>query len=516
MRNRLLLLPVLLVTRLAFSAPVIKCADMQAASFGSEVKIESATLVAAGDSAPEHCDVRGTIWPEAKFAIELPTAWTSRFYMVGNGGTAGTISLGAMDTGLRKGYATASTDTGHDAAKEPLATFAYPGPNNPNAERKLIDFAYQAVHETAVLAKQMIKAYYGEAPRYSYWVGCSTGGRQGMMEAQRFPEDFDGLVVGAPQLNATESNMRIIWNSQAQAGAGAIPASKLAALAEAIYKKCDGVDGLQDGLIDDPRRCAIDPARDLPKCAANADDATCFTAGQLDALAKIYGGVRNSAGKIIFHGQVPGAEVLVRGGRGGAAARSGWEGVVLGAGNASVDRSVSYMQYMFLDPRPGPSWEGAQFNFDTDPPKMKLAASQVDAVNPDLRPLKQRGGKILHYHGWADPLISALTSVNYYESVLKYMGDKETKDFYRLFLVPGMFHCSGGVGCGNVDWFTPLADWVEKGVAPQRLIGSRGAGGQTARTRPICGYPEGEKYKGTGSIEEAANFTCAMPASASR
>src|SRR5579872_794159 len=297
--------------RLATAAPIAKCSGLAAISFGSEVTIESARLTAATEKTPENCDVRGTIWPEAKFVLKLPTTWDSRFQMVGNGGTAGVLSIGAVDNGLRKGYATASTDTGHDAGKEPLATFGRRGPDNPNAERKVIDFGYQAVHETAVLAKKIVRAYYGEAPRYSYWVGCSTGGRQGMNEAQRYPEDFDGLVIGAPGLDGTGGNMRRIWNAVAQEGPGAIAIGKLPLLASAVYKKCDAVDGLQDGLIDDPRQCAFDPARDLPKCAGGTDGAGCFTGAQIEALKKIYGGVRNSSGKKLFPGQPLGAEISV-------------------------------------------------------------------------------------------------------------------------------------------------------------------------------------------------------------
>src|SRR5947208_13124197 len=172
MKNIALLASLTLAAKLAFGAPALKCADVTATSFGTEVKIESATLTPASAKVPEHCDVRGTIWPENRFAVKLPAAWNNRFQMVGNGGTAGVISLGPMDNGLRLGYATASTDTGHDAAKEPLATFARRAPENPNGERKLIDFGYMAVHETAELAKKIIQTYYGEAPRYSYWVGC--------------------------------------------------------------------------------------------------------------------------------------------------------------------------------------------------------------------------------------------------------------------------------------------------------------------------------------------------------
>src|SRR5260370_37312814 len=193
MKNTRLIVALAAVPKLILAAPIVECADLAKTSFGAEVKIESATLAPGTEKPPENCDVRGTIWPEAKFALKLPAAWNGRFQMVGSGGTAGVLSLAAVDAGVRKGYATVSTDTGHDAAKEPLATFGRRGPDNPNADRKVIDFGYMAVHETAVLAKKIGKAYYGESPRYSYWVGCSTGGRPGMNGATRFPEDFGCL-----------------------------------------------------------------------------------------------------------------------------------------------------------------------------------------------------------------------------------------------------------------------------------------------------------------------------------
>ncbi len=487
--------------RFGLGAPVVKCSDLSGMSFGSDVKIESAANVAATTKTPEHCDVRGTIWPEDKFAVALPSVWNNRFYMVGNGGTAGVISFGAMDTGLRKGYATASTDTGHDAEKEALATFARTGPDNPNAERKRIDFGYLAVHETAVLAKKIVKAYYGEAPRFSYWVGCSTGGRQGLSEAQRYPEDFDGLVIGAPSLNGPGTNMRRIWNAVVQGGDGEIAVAKLPLLAEAVYKKCDRVDGLEDGLIDDPRACPFDPTRDLPKCPADQDGPSCFTSAQMQALSKIYGGVRNSTGKLIFPGQPLGAEISVNG-------KSGWEQDIAGPSKLSLPRAESYFQNMYLDPAPGPAWSYKSYNFDTDPPRMAKAAAIINAANADLRPLKQRGGKIIHYHGWADPMVTALMSVDYYESVVEKIGAAETREFYRMFMIPGMFHCSGGVGCGTVDWLTPIVDWVEKGNAPEKVVGARVENGETKRTRPLCPYPQVAKYKGTGSVDDAANFSC--------
>jgi feruloyl esterase len=479
------------------AGPAIKCEALAAKSFGDDVKIDSATLVPAKGTLPEHCDVRGNIWPEARFAIKLPTAWNDRFQMDGNGGTAGTISMGAVDNAVRKGFAASSTDTGHDAAKEPLATFAHVTPENPNGHRKLIDFAYLSVHETAVLSKRVIEAYYRAAPKYSYWVGCSTGGRQGLQEAQRYPEDFDGLVIGAPGVYLTGNVTRRLWVGQSQMGAGAIPAEKLPLLTKAIYEKCDALDGLKDGLIDDPRNCKFDPARDVAKCAG-ADGADCFTSAQIDALKKIYGGPRNSKGEQIFPGELVGGEPL-------------WLDNFIPPSKTVLPRSESQMKFAMLDPHPDPSWDYTMFNFDTDPPKVAAAAADLNPRNPDLAPLKKRGGRIVQYAGWGDQQVNPLPGIDYYNAVSKRLGDTETRDFYRLFMVPGMFHCNGGPGCGSVDWLAVVTDWVEKGNAPAQIIGAHVEKGTTTRTRPLCPYPLVARYKGTGSIDEAANFGCVAP-----
>jgi len=487
----------------ALAAPVKDCADLPKTQFGADVKIDSAKLVPAAANLPEHCEVRGVIWPENKFAVKLPTAWNNRFEMVGNGGWAGTISTGPMDTAVRAGYATTSTDTGHDSQKEPGAIFALPSATNPNAARKVIDHGYLAVHETAVLAKKMIRAYYGADPQYSYWVGCSTGGRQGLMEAQRYPEDFDGYVVGAPVLNLTGLQMKAIWTwIAAGPGPGEITAAKLPALADAVYGKCDALDGLKDGLIENPLKCNFDPAVDLKKCAPADDSAGCFTAAQIAALKKVYDGPHNSAGKKLFPGFLPGDEVFAAAtGRGGGAPRSGWDGNLLG----SFNLGDTFMKYMAFPDPPGANWDYRTFDFDKDPERMKAVGLIIDATIPDLTAVKARGGKIVHYHGWADPGVTAGMSVGYYEAAMKTMGEKETKDFYRFFPVPGMFHCGGGPGCGNVDWLTAVVNWVEKGEAPSMLVG---ANQQATRTRPICMYPTVSRYKGSGSIDAAENFNC--------
>ena len=472
--------------------PTIACDALASQPFGDQVTIRSAQLVPGTEKLPEHCDVRGVIWPEAGFALKLPTRWNERFEMVGNGGTAGIINFASVDGAVRKGFAAVSTDTGHDAVKEPLASFAYVTPENPNGKRKLHDFAYLSVHETAVLAKRMIQTYYGAAPKFSYWVGCSTGGRQGMQEAQRYPEDFDGLVIGAPGLYLTGNVTRRLWVGQAQTGAGAIPPEKLPRLAQAVYAKCDGVDGLKDGIIDDPRRCDFKPSRDLPKGEEG------FSEAQIAALEKIYGGPRTSKGQSLFPGEPVGAELV-------------WADNLTPPAKVVLPRSESQMKMAILDPPPGPSWNYMMFNFDTDPERTLKAAAELNPRNPDLGPLQKRGGKILHYSGWGDQQVNPFPGIEYYETVSKRMGASQTRDFYRLFMVPGMFHCTGGPGCGTVDWLAAVMDWVEKGTAPQQLTGAHVEAGITTRTRPLCPYPQVARYRGTGSVDEAASFACQAP-----
>jgi hypothetical protein len=486
MKSRVLAL--LLTPACVFAAPAQKCETLAGNQFGPDIKIESAKLIAATAKLPEHCDVRGVIWPESRFAVKLPTNWNSRFEMVGNGGWAGTISLAAMDIAVHDGYATTSTDTGHDAQKEPGASFAYPGPGNPNAARKVIDFGYLAVHETALLAKKMIRTYYGSDPTYSYWVGCSTGGREGLMEAQRYPEDFDGYVIGAPVLFLTGLQSKSIWNYQlAGTGPGAIKQAKLPAISKAFYEKCDALDGLKDGLVENPLKCDFDPAKDLPKCAGDTDTPDCFTIAQVAALTKVYEGPRDSSGRQLFPGMPPGGD---------------------GAAGTGFQLADSFMKFMAFDPAAGPAWDFHAFNIETDMTRMSAVATRIDATISDLTAVKMRGGKIVHYHGWADPGVSPKMSIDYYEAAIKTMGKKETDDFYRFFPVPGMFHCQGGPGCGDVDWLSAAVNWVEKGIAPSMLVGAHLEKGETKRTRPICAYPSMAHYKGTGSIDAAENFIC--------
>src|SRR2546423_418303 len=385
----------------AAAAPVKKCEELAAMPFGADVKIESAKLVPAAANLPEHCEVRGVIWPEARFAVKLPTDWNERFQMAGGGGWAGIISLPQVDNAVREGYASTSTDTGHDAQKEPGTIFAYASKENPHAARKVIDFGYLAVHETAVLAKKIIRAYYGAEPRYSYWVGCSTGGRQGLMEAQRYPEDFDGYVIGAPVLNLTGLQAKSIYNYQiAGAGEGVITPAKSAALNKAFLDKCDARDGVTDGLVENPMRCGFDPTKDLVKCSGG-DAPECFTAAQIESLRKIYDGVRDSKGRLLYPGMPPGGD---------------------GGTNQGFSLAETFMKFMAFDPAPGPTYDYHSFNVETDLPRMASVATRIDATIADLSAVKMRGGKIVHYHGWSDPGVSPKMSIEYHDAAMKTMG----------------------------------------------------------------------------------------------
>lgn len=481
--------------------PKCACADLRSLT-NYDFSIESATLIPATADTPERCRVKGLIQPEIQFEVNLPATWNRRFYMFGNGGYAGESldspnRIGQRNNAIRRGFVVADTNTGHEAATEPLGTFA-------QNRQKLLDYAFRSLHTTAETGKRIAEAYFGAKPTRSYYEGCSTGGRQGLILAQRFPDDFDGIVAGAPVLNFSGTMIGYTQTLQALAAAP-IPYAKLSLLAEKIYAQCDEKDGLKDGLIDDPRQCQFCPSCDLPQCPEGTDKADCFTAAQLNALQKIYGDVL-SQGKRIFPGWPVGAEIAGPTGR-SPAGRSGWDSWFINEqGQPSIQQNFSETFFRYLAFK-NPNFKFADFDFEKDPHRLEWIHNVLDATDPDLSRLQKRGSKLLMYFGWADPALNAQMGVDYYESVLQKMG-VETKNFFRLFMVPGMFHCGGGVGCSTFDKLTPLIQWVEKGVAPDSLIGSRIIEGKTVRTRPLCPYPQVAKYKGSGSIDDAANFTC--------
>lgn len=480
---------------------MIACAQLYSLT-GFEFTIESAVTVPAEGGTPEFCRVMGQVLPEIRFEVALPASWNRRFMMMGNGGYAGdslefTQRATLRSVAMRRGFATAVTNTGHDSRDEPLATFA-------GNRQKLLDYAFRSLHVTAEAGKQIAAAYYGVKPSRSYFQGCSTGGRQALILAQRFPGDFDGIVAGAPVLNFSGTMTSFACTAQALSAAP-VPYAKLATLSERIYALCDDKDGLKDGLIDDPRRCDFRPSRDLPRCAAGADDATCFTAAQIGTLEKIYGDIK-SQGKVIFPGWPVGAEIA------GADGRSGWDQwIVRETSEKTIAFSFaeSFFRHMAF-PRKEQGIELRAFDVEKDAPRLEWIHGILDAANPDLSAFRDRKGRLLMYFGWADQALNAQMGVDYYESVVRKLGPA-TQDFFRLFMQPGVFHCGGGVGAGTFDPLLAVMDWVERGKAPDRITGAQVVKGKTVRTRPLCPYPRTANYIGTGSIDEAENFRCVAP-----
>src|SRR5687767_5360312 len=374
---------------------------------------------------PAHCRVQAVLKPSSDSHIEmevwLPAEnWNGKFQAVGNGGWAGTISYAAMGTALQEGYAAASNDTGHKGGS---ANFAIDHPE------KLVDFAYRAVHEMTVQSKAIINKYYNRAPRLSYWNGCSTGGRQGLMSAQKYPEDFDAIVAGAPanyqtHLHAWDLSVTVPVSKNP---ASAVPAAKLQLLNNAVIAACDGNDGVKDGLLNDPRACRFDAA--TLQCRAGAGD-DCLTADQVATVKRLYAPAKTTSGEVVFPGKDYGSEL-------------GW----------TANQSISALPAgSFVVAYNDPKWDAAGFDLDRDLKVVdEKVGSIVNAINPDLRAFKARGGKLILYHGWNDTAISPGNAIDYYTSVLKRMGGRQD-DFVRLYMAPGMNHCGGGVGPNQINW----------------------------------------------------------------
>ncbi len=432
---------------------------------------------------PAFCRVTATLAPSAdsdiKIEVWLPESnWNGKFEAVGNGGWAGTITYPALATALARGYATASTDTGHAT---PGGAFALGHPE------KLVDFGYRAVHEMTVQAKSLIANYYGNQAKRAYWNGCSTGGRQGLMSAQRYPADFDGIIAGAPANYMSHLQPWSLWVPMAvhQTEASYIPPAKYPIIHKAVLDACDALDGVRDGVIEDPTRCHFDPK--TIECRG-PDATSCLTAPQVEAARKIYSPMTNPrTGLQLFPALEPGSEM-------------GWTGL---AGPQPMAIPVDTFKYMVHN---DPNWDWKTIDFDKDVAATeKLFAPIIDAVNPNLTPFFSHGGKLLLYHGWNDQLIAPRNSIQYFDSVRYTLGTAKTLDGMRLYMVPGMAHCNGGDGTGTFDVVANLERWVEQGQAPDTIVASRT---NPTRTRPLCQWPKVAVYSGTGSTDDAANFTC--------
>ena len=491
-------------------APAVSCERLAATAF-PHAKVTLADTEPAGPfkipgaggggfgpssiTLPAFCRVAVTLTPtpdsDIKMELWLPPNWNGKFLMAGNGGWSGSVSYSAMAEPLSRGYAVASTDTGHEGGR---GTFAFGHPE------KLIDFAWRAVHETTVTGKALTAAYYGQGPRLSYWDGCSSGGKQGLKEVQMFPADYDGVIAGAPANNWMRLQVQSMVSNLANNPRGSKPIlgqAQISLLHQAALDQCDGLDGIKDGEIADPRACRFRPSSLL--CKPGQAPSSCLTPEQVKVAEVIYAPVRNPATRaLIYPGLEPGSE-------------GQWPIVILTSWTIGIDN--------FGLAHGDPNWDQHSFDPVKDLALAEKWGPDLPATNPDLSAFKARGGKLIQYHGWADALIAPENSINYYESVVARQGGaKQTQSFYRLFLVPGMGHCGGAYG---VDWITPLEQWVEGGMAPDQLTGKRlaparfgppapGPAAQAADlgSRPICAYPQQAVYKGSGAASDPSAFAC--------
>jgi feruloyl esterase len=436
---------------------------------------------------PGFCRVAAVLRPTSDSEIKIEVwmsleNWNGKFLGVGNGGWSGAIVYAGLGNGVSHGYATASTNTGHDGVE---AKFASGHPE------KLMDFGYRAVHELTVKGKAITESFYTRTPARAYWNGCSSGGKQGLKEAQKFPNDYDGIVAGAPANYWTHLMVADLWPSivtQKDPPATDLPPAALAVLHRAVLEACDSIDGVKDGLIEDPARCHFDPA--VIACKG-AETENCLTAAQVESARRIYAGAKNPrTGKQIFPAMTPGSELV-------------WTAL---AGKTPFGVPLEHFRWVVFN---NPAWDYRTLDLDKDTALAdKLDNGLLNATDPNLKPFFGHGGKLLMYHGWNDQLIAPGNSVDYYESVVAKLGN--VGDTYRLFMAPGMNHCGGGDGPSRVDWLTAMENWVEQGKAPDQMLAAHADGsGHVDRTRPLCPYPQVAKYKGSGSIDDAANFTCA-------
>jgi feruloyl esterase len=474
------------------------CDQIKTLAFADTV-ITDATVVPAGPfqpaaanaaqaplQLPAYCRIAATLKPnsDSEIGVEvwMPVAgWNGKFEAVGGGGWAGAMSYGAMALALQDGYATASTDTGHKGGNAAFAT-GHP--------EKVVDFAYRAVHEMTVKAKTFITSFYGRAPRFSYWNGCSTGGRQGLMEAQKYPEDFDGILAGAPANYQTHLHAWYIAVGTAalKQKESALTTADLALLHGAVIAACDALDGVNDGLLSDPRKCDFDPA--TLRCRTSVAE-NCLTDAQVEAIRKIYAPLKTQSGVLIFPALMPGSEL-------------GWS--TLAGGPEPASMALDTFRYIA---RQDPKWDWRNFDPERD---TALADSNdvINATNPDLKAFSSRGGKLLMYHGWNDQLIAPENSINYYSSVLEKMGPGQD-NWYRLFMMPGMQHCRGGPGPNQFNMMGVIERWREANAPPAQIVASHVTDNRVDMTRPLCPYPQVAEWKGVGNTNDAANFVCRVP-----
>jgi feruloyl esterase len=477
------------------------CSDLAALTI-PDTGITSAAPVPAGAftppgssrsiTVPAFCRVAAVAAPssDSHIAIEvwIPDAWNGKLLGTANGGFAGAIGYPAMAAGLARGYAVVGTDTGHIGDQLEFAD-GHP--------EKVVDWAYRSIHVMTDVAKLVVRAARGQLPSHAYFEGCSTGGQQALSEAQRYPDDYDGIVAGDPGHNRVRLILGFLWSwiaTHDDDRRPVLPVAKLPAIAKAAVAACDASDGVKDGVIGDPRTCRFDP-KTLACTGAETD--ACLTPTQVAAVEKVYAGAKNPrTGEQILPGWVRGSE-------------QGWGTYII---NPREPARVGFFRALaFHDPH----WDWRTFDWDRDVAFADAQVPYLSATSRDLRAFQSRGGKLVMYTGWADPVVPPQDTVAYYDEVVKASGGlARTQSFFRFFPVPGMAHCGGGSGTSTFDALGALEAWIERGTAPQQLLGQRIVNGAVERTRPICAYPTVARYRGTGSTNAAESFACVDPASA--
>jgi pimeloyl-ACP methyl ester carboxylesterase len=449
-----------------------------------------------------HCRVSGVVGREIRFTLHLPDNWNQRFVMGGGGGFVGAVDNQALIT-VNDGFATVGTDTGHSAL--PFSA----GWALNDVERR-VNFGHVAVHRVAEVAKAIIASHYASAPRYSYFVGCSNGGRQAMMEAQRYPDDFDGIIAGAPALDFVGIGAQFIRDTRAiypdpqQLADPLFAPEQLTLVESSVLAACDADDGVKDGVIDDPRTCRFDVAT-IPTCAGDQRGTSCLTRTQHAVLKQVYAPTTNASGEIYS------AQPF-----GGESEAEGWRAWITGMNELIYKLAKTpslryafgtemFKYFIFNDP----SFDYTKYDLSTWKKDTALAATYLNATNPNLDAFKASGGKVVLWHGWSDPALTALGSIKYYDQVEA--RDAQLRDYFRMYLMPGVLHCSGGPGPDRVNWASVITDWVEKGTAPESLVATKMVAGKAVRTRPLCPYPQHAVYRGAGSTDEASNFVCQNP-----
>lgn len=501
-------------TAAAAQTPAERCLTLPGAQLTmpaeAPTRIIKTEVVAAAGTQPAMCMVNGVVAPAVNFILSMPLEnWNGKFFQHGCGGSCGTARQYYCEQPLRSGYACISTDMGHG------------GPSREwiwgKDQQALVDFAFRSTHVTALAGKALVTSFYQNEPKKSYFYGCSTGGRQAMVEAERFPADFDGIIAGGPIINQTGAAMQLLWTTLANrdhANQEILHEPEVRLLHAAVLQQCDANDGLRDGQIADPRTCHVDPAK--LQCTPGHSD-QCLSAAQVEVARKIYAGPHDSKGKDLYTGGMAAGSEL------------NWLGAfVSAAGKPSTDLGGEFMRNIGLASSVGPGWTAQQFDFDRDPQRFGLVEPYFSGSNPDLRKFKARGGKLIGFQGWDDPQIVPLNFLDFYQTVTRTMGGPDqTRDFFRLFMLPGTNHCTNdGVGADAIDYLQALEQWVEQGKAPDVLIGSHierdapqraaiafplPAGTKVGFTRPHFPYPAVARYKGKGDPNDANSFEEVRP-----